>query len=164
MKTRSVPAGRVALTAAFAVLALALVPVALAGKPSSGGSGGGKGGGGGGHGGSTTTYSGSFVGTNPVMVADANGDGSPNYGDQITFSVTSNATYYFVALVCTQNGTIVEQQTNGFYVGWPWSKTYTLTSTMWAGGAASCTATLYSSLSDGSNRQNLAATTFAVGA
>jgi hypothetical protein len=98
------------------------------------------------------------------MVTDANGNGSPDYGDQITFNVSSNAPYYFVALVCTQNGTIVEQQTNGFYVGWPWSKTYTLTSTAWLGGAASCTATLYSSLSDGSNRQNLAALSFAVGA
>jgi hypothetical protein len=162
MKTRSVPAGRVALTAAFVVLALALVPAALAGKPSGGSAGGGKGGGG--HGGSTTTYSGSFVGTNPVLVTDANGNGSPDYGDQVTFNVTSNASYYFVALVCTQNGTTVEQQTNGFYVGWPWSKNYTLTSTAWSGGAASCTATLYASLSDGSNRQNLASVSFGVGA
>ena len=44
MKTRNMPAGRVALTAVLVVLAFALVPVALAkGKPGGGGTGGGGG-------------------------------------------------------------------------------------------------------------------------
>ena len=144
-----------------ALLALLVAPAALAGKPSGGG------GGGGGAGGCkhcAPSYTGSFVGTNPVMVSDANGNGAPNYGDQITFNVTSNATYYFVEMDCSQNGTMVERETNGFYPGWPWSKNYVLTSTGWSSGGASCTATLYSSLSDGSNRQNLATVSFQVGA
>lgn len=63
MKSRKMPAGRVALTAAFVVLALALVPVALAGKPSHGG-GGSNGGGGGG-----TGTSGSGCSISPGQVA-----------------------------------------------------------------------------------------------
>ncbi|HET6863762.1 MAG TPA: hypothetical protein VFH37_00985 [Candidatus Saccharimonadales bacterium] len=94
------------------------------------------------HKGGGTTYTGSFVGTNPILVTDNNGDGQLNYGDTITYNVTSNATYYYVAQVCTQNGTVVNRQTTGFYVGWPWSQDYKLNSTAWTGGAADCTATL----------------------
>jgi hypothetical protein len=151
------PTGAVLATAAL-VLSLALVPAAFAGK-----GGGGGGGAGGCHKGCGGTNTGSFVGTNPLMVTD-NGTAGLSYGDQVTFSVTSTATYYFVELDCSQSGTVVERETNGFYVGWPWSKNYTLSSTAWSGGAANCTATLYSSNSDGSNRQNLATESFSVGA
>ena len=66
MKTRSVPAGRVALTAASVVLALALVPVALAGKPSANSK---PGGGGGGGGGGTTGSTSSGCSVSPGLVA-----------------------------------------------------------------------------------------------
>lgn len=151
------PAGAL-LAALVLVVSLALVPAALAGKPTAGG-----GGGGGGHK-TTTSYTGSFVATNPIMVSDANGDNAPNFGDGITFNVTSNATYYSVELDCSQNGAVVFRQVVGFGLGWTWSQTYTLRSTMWTGGAANCTAVLYASNADGSNRQNLASLTFAVGA
>lgn len=153
---RPIPAGA-ALMALLLALALALAPAALAGKGSGGG-----GGGGGGHRG--TSYTGSFVGANPVLVTDANGNGAPNYGDQITFSVTSNATYYDVELDCSQSGAVVFQQIVGFGLGWAWSQTYTLKSGAWASGAASCTAVLFASNADGSNRQNLASRSFSVGA
>jgi len=144
MKTRSVPAGRVALTAAFVVLALALVPVALAGKPSSGGGGGG---GGGKHGGGGTTGGSSSLAV--VMVNDLNGNGAPNYGDTITFNVTTTATTQpFVEVTCSQNGTVVYSAWAGFYDGylWPGQRLMPLSSPSWTGGAASCKATLNTSL------------------
>jgi hypothetical protein len=138
------------------VLALTLVPAALAAR----GGGGGGGGGGGHHGAGTST--GTLSG--PVMVVDNNANGLPNYGDQITFNVSSNASYYFVELDCYQSSTLVYASTVGFYPGWPWSRTYTLQSNAWTGGAANCSARLYSSNSDGSNPQTLATTSFAVAA
>jgi hypothetical protein len=143
MKTRSVPAGRVALTAAFVVLALALVPVALAGKPSSGGGGGG----GGKHGGGGTTGGSSSLAV--VMVNDLNGNGAPNYGDTITFNVSTTATTQpYVEVTCSQNGTVVYSAWAGFYAGylWPGQQLMPLSSPSWTGGAASCTATLNTSL------------------
>jgi hypothetical protein len=137
------------------VLALALVPAALAAKT-------GGGGGGGGHHHSSATYTGTLSG--PVLVVDSNADGLVNYGDQITFNVTSNATYYFVELDCYQSGTLVYASTLGFYPAWPWSRTYLLASSGWTSGAANCNARLYSSLSDGSNQQTLATTSFDVAA
>src|SRR5262249_45915209 len=73
--------GRIALAAASLVLALALVPMALAGK--------GKPGGGGGGGGGTTTGGGSL---SLVMVTDQNGNGQPNWGDSVTFKISTTAT------------------------------------------------------------------------
>ena len=114
------------------VLALALVPVALAAK----GGGGNKPSGGGGGGGSLSL----------VMVNDQNGNGSPNWGDTITFSFSTAATSYpYVSLSCYQNGVLVASANAGFFAGypWPWTQNMTLKSTLWSGGAADCTATLY---------------------
>jgi hypothetical protein len=133
------------------VLALVLVPAAFAGKP-------GGGGGGGGHHTSGTTYTGSLTG--PVLLNST--DGLPHWGQQITFDVSSNAPYYFVELDCYQSTTLVYASSVGFYPGWPWSRTYTLQSSVWTGGAATCNARLYSSLSDGSNQKTLATMSFNV--
>jgi hypothetical protein len=95
-------------------------------------------GGGGGKGGS---YTGSL---SMVMVTDNNGDGLPNWNDQITFKVSSTAGYPMVNLSCHQGATSVDDQNVGFYPGWPWSQTYTLSHWYyWTSGAADCTATLY---------------------
>jgi hypothetical protein len=152
MKARKVPAGRVALTAAFVVLALALVPAALAGKGSGGGGGGGTKGGGGHTGGSGSSS------LSLVMVNDLNGNGLPNYGDTITFSVSTTATTQpYVEVTCSQNGTVVYSAWAGFYAGylWPGQQLMPLTSPSWTGGAASCVATL---------NTNLATLSFNVGA
>lgn len=78
-----------------------------------------------------------------VMVQDANADGQPNYGDTITFSVSTTATTQpYVQLDCSQNGTVVYQHQAGIYAGYPWSQDYILSSNYWTGGPASCTATL----------------------
>lgn len=136
---------RIVLAAAL-VLALALVPTSLAGK--------GKPGGGGKPGGSQT---GSFS-----LVLLESTDGYAHWGQQVTFEVTSTATYTFVDLDCYQNGTRVYHSGVGFYAGWPWSQNFTLSSGAWTGGAADCGARLYWTKADGSNPQTLATMTFPV--
>jgi hypothetical protein len=101
-----------------------------------------RGGGGGGHnkpGGGGTTG-----GLTVVMVADANGNGAPNWNDTITFSVTSGVTDPYVSVRCSQNGTVVYAADAGFYPGYPWpgAQNMPLYSPSWTGGAASCTTTL----------------------
>jgi hypothetical protein len=89
-------------------------------------------------------------------------DGTAHWGQHVTFNVTSSAAYYFVRLDCYQGGVWVYEQTNGFYVGWLWTRNFTLASTAWSSGAADCTALLYSTSADGSNFQSLATMSFHV--
>jgi hypothetical protein len=119
---------------------------------------GGKGGGGG-----KPSHSAPATGTFQLVLSEST-DGQAHWGQHITFDVTSNATYYFVGVACSQGGAVVYQQDIGFYPGWPWSQEFTLMSYAWTGGAADCSARLYSSLSDGSNQQTLATMTFPVAA
>jgi hypothetical protein len=119
-------------------LALALVPAALAAK-------GGNSGGGGHHGSGGT--SGGSSSLSLAMVTDSNGNGLPNWGDTVTFNVSTTASQYpYVSLVCYQNGTLVLSGSAGFYpsYAWPSERDFTLQSGAWTGGAASCTARLYS--------------------
>src|SRR5262245_41497779 len=105
--------------------------LATLGKPSGGGGGGKRGGGG-----TTTTGGGSF---SLVMVADANGDGAPNWGDSVTFNISTTATTEpNVSLTCSQNGAVVYGSVSGFYASypWPWTQIMNLYSTTWQSGAA----------------------------
>jgi hypothetical protein len=79
-----------------------------------------------------------------VMVDDANGDGSPNWNDTITFKVTTSAATPSVDVRCTQHGTLVYSASAGFYASYPWpgARNMPLYSPMWTGGAASCTAVI----------------------
>jgi len=125
---RNSNARRFIFAAGFAVLMLAVVPVALAGK--------GK------HGGSTTGGTSSLT---VKMVTDSNQNGLPNWGDTITFSVSTTATTEpHVNVSCTQNGVTVYGASTGYYASypWPWTQNMTLSSQSWAGGAAACTAVL----------------------
>lgn len=164
MVTRKSPAARmsetfarsrnIALPAAFLALALLLVPVALAAK---------SGGGGGRHGGGGTTSGGGSLSL--VMVTDLNGNGTPNWGDTVTFKVSTTATTQpNVSLTCSQNGTVVYGAVSGFYVGYPWPSTQymRLGSTNWSGGAASCVAQLY--YISGTSTVNLSSLSFTAGA
>jgi hypothetical protein len=124
MKSRKpTPAGAV-LTAAILAISLALVPAALAGKskPSGGG-------------GSSTI-------TGPVMVTDANGNGLPNFGDTVTFNVSTTATSQpYVNVLCYQNGVQVMNSWNGFFdQALNPTRNFGLYSPEWQSGAASCTA------------------------
>lgn len=142
---RKAPVARIALTAALLVLALALIPAALAGKGKPSGGGGSTGGG-------------SF---SLVMVNDVNGNGSPNWGDTVTFTVSTTMTNApYVSVSCTQNGTSVYGQSAGFFAGylWPSQRYFTLSSSYWTGGAANCTARLY--YSNGTKLATLATLSF----
>ena len=144
---------RTALTVSVALVMLAVAPVALAGKSP----GGGKHGGGGTSGGSSSL--------SVVMVADANQNGLPNWGDTIRFNVSTTATTEpHVNLTCSQNGVVVYGAATGYYASypWPWTQNMSLGSTSWTGGAANCTAVL--SAYSGTSVTTLATLTFSVAA
>jgi len=127
------PARPFVFAAAIAILALAIAPVALAGK----------GGGGGKHASGGTTAGSSTL--TVAMVADANQNGLPNWGDTITFNVSTTATTEpHVNVTCYQNGVTVYGAATGYYASypWPWTQNMALSSQSWTGGAASCTAVL----------------------
>jgi len=146
LKTPGSYRARLGLTAVLGLLALALVPAAQAnkgGKPAPGGGG-----------------SGSSLRLVPLAP-----DGVTNWGDQVTFEVTTSATTQpMVRLDCYQGGVKVYWASAGFYDGypWAWARNFTLKSTYWTGGAADCTATLY--LNDGRRYRDLASTSFHVAA
>jgi hypothetical protein len=117
---------RFALAAALSVAVLAFVPAAFAGK------GGGKPSGGGGS-------------LSLVILSSSSTDGLPHYGDTVTFNVVTTNTDPHVALKCYQNTTLVYSGDAGFFASypWPWERNMTLSSALWTGGGAKCTATLY---------------------
>jgi len=127
------------------LVALALVPAAFAAKGGNGNAG--------------------VKGSDPtlVMVNDVNGNGLPNYGDTVSFNVTTTAAYPALQLACYQNGALVFDQTAGFFPTYAGSKNFTLWDDRWAGGAADCTATLYTTSSSG-KQTTLATTGFHVDA
>ena len=125
---------RPSLLAALCIVALALVPAALAGK--GGGSAGGKGGGG------TTGGSGTISLAFP-LVKDVNGNGLPNFGDVVQFNVSTTATTQpYVHLKCSQNGVLVAEGWRGYFAGSLDYPYFGLNGGLWAGGAADCTAYL----------------------
>jgi hypothetical protein len=98
----------------------------------------------GGGGGSTSGGTGSSL--TLVMVQDLNGNGLPNWGDTVTFNISTTSTAaLYVALTCNQNGSLVYSTVAGFYptYPWPWTQHMTLSSQWWTGGAADCSAQLY---------------------
>jgi hypothetical protein len=102
-------------------------------------------------GGGTTDGSGSLT---LVMYTDNNGNGLPNYGDTVTFNVSTTATTKpIVKLACYQGGAVVASGSGDFFdspLG-SWTQFMTLSSRSWTSGAADCTATLgYTNLSNGS--------------
>jgi hypothetical protein len=114
---------RIALTiVTVGALVLAATP-AFAGKPGGSGS----------TGGSSISV---------VMVSDQNGDGAPNWSDELTFNVSTTAAKPYVNLRCYQAGTFVYDAWVGFYDGAWFGQTFTLSSSYWQGGAADCTARL----------------------
>jgi hypothetical protein len=152
MKIRKPTPAGAAIAAAVLVVSLALVPGALAGKPGSGGGGGG------------TTGGGTIA---LVMVNDANGNGAPNYGDTVTFAVSTTATTMpYVTVNCYQGGTLVYQASNGIFAI-SLNQNFVLgQTTAWQGGAATCTAYLqnWDSYSKHHSITNLASMNFSVGA
>ena len=141
---------RLALTSVFCVAVLALVPAALAGKPGGGGASGG-----GGH--NKPGSGGTGTGTFSLVLLDST---VPEWNHTITFNVSSTAPYPSVRVQCYQNGVEVYQKTNGFSSSWIWGTNYGLNGPAWTGGAANCTAVLFSANVDGSNPQTEATMSF----
>jgi hypothetical protein len=145
MKIRKpTPAGAV-LAGVVLVLSLGLVPAAFAGKgnrPSGGGS--------------------SSI-TGPVMVVDNNGNGLANWGDTVTFNMSTTATAQpYVHLVCSGNGIGYDSWKGVFAGSLDTNWNFVLSSGGWASGAGDCTATLGMYTKRGFNQ--LASTSFHVDA
>lgn len=73
-------------------------------------------------------------------------DGQAHYGQRVEFSVsTTQTTSPMVSLTCSQNGTLVFSQDTGYYSSypWPWTNVFTLSSSYWTGGSASCHSVLW---------------------
>jgi len=79
------------------------------------------------------------------LVVASGSDQVANWGDTVTFKVSTDAYQPHLDLVCTQGGTKVLGATTGYYDSyqWPWTQLMTLSTPAWTGGAADCTATLY---------------------
>jgi len=120
-------------TAAFfvptvlALLALVLVPATFAAKGGNAGASGKPGGG------DSVTLR---------MVTDQNGNTAPNWGDEITFDVSTTADKPYVNVRCYQGTAFVYDAWVGYYAGAWFGQTFTLSSSYWLGGAADCTARL----------------------
>jgi hypothetical protein len=140
---------RIAPCIALLVLAMALVPVALAGKGGTG-----KGGSGGG-----TTSGGTSSVTGPVMVVDLTGNSLPNWGDTVTFDISTTATAQpYVNLVCSGYNSWKGVFAGSLDTNW----NFVLSSGGWTSGANDCTATLGYYTKQGF--QKLASTSFHVDA
>jgi hypothetical protein len=118
-------------------LALVFVPAGLAAK-----GGGGTGGGGNKPGG------GSGTGTvKLVVVSSPYSDGLPHWGGQVTYTVSTTATTQpYVSTTCYQGSALVLGTSAGFFPSYPWqsAQVVPLQTQVWTGGAADCTAKLYS--------------------
>ena len=100
-----------------------------------------------------------------VLVTDVNGNLAANWGDSISYTVSTTATIYpYVSTQCTQGGVLVLSDSAGFFpsYAWPASRVITLSTARWTGGAASCTAKLYSM--DSGSQTILNSLSFSVGA
>ena len=145
MKIRKpTPAGAV-LAGVVLVLSLGLVPAAFAGKGHQAGSGG------------------SSSITGPVMVVDNNGNGLANWGDTVTFNMSTTATAQpYVHLVCSGNGIGYDSWKGVFAGSLDTNWNFVLASGGWTSGAGDCTATLGMYTKRGFNQ--LASTSFHVDA
>ena len=142
---------RVVQASLVAALAVGLMAgTVFAAKPSGGG--GGKPGGGG-----------STSGMTVQVVADANGNGAANWGDQVHFTLTTSNSRPVVSLSCTRGGSLVYADSRPYY--WPniWDDPgdFTLSSMSWTSGAADCRADAKGTTSNG-RTVTLASTSFHV--
>lgn len=90
-----------------------------------------------------------------VLVDDARVIG-PSWGDIVRFNVSTTATRAFISLECYQGSAWVLAAG-----GWPLDSEFTLAATSWPGGAADCTATLFTTI-DGRHTTTLATLSFSV--
>lgn len=77
------------------------------------------------------------------LVLVSSPDSVANWGETITFDVTSPVYKKWVHLTCTQGGSGVYTSSAGFFPEYPWTKNFILRSDAWTAGAADCSARLY---------------------
>jgi hypothetical protein len=87
---------------------------------------------------------------------------APAWNNDITFTVNTSATYPYVQVNCYQNGALVYSNSKGMFAAYPWGHDFVLSSYYWTGGAANCTAELYTSTKRGTT--TLASMSFGVSA
>jgi hypothetical protein len=85
-------------------------------------------------------------------------DGLAHYGQYITFNVSTTLASPYVDLQCFQNGVMVAEGWEGFFVGALSDRVFGLYSPQWLGGAADCTA--YLSYQTKRGWQRVASTSF----
>ena len=134
-RTRRVARRLLGATAEAGVISVLIVGLIASSALAAKGGGGAKPNGGGG----STTF------TGPVMVSDANGNGAPNYMDEITFNVSTNATTQpEVGLRCYQGSAFVEDAYVSYFNSWLSPTYFQLGSSYWDPTlAAGCTARLF---------------------
>lgn len=92
-------------------------------------------------GGGKATYSGTIA--LAALVEDANGNGTPNHGDVVTFNIATNHSAPYVELACYQAGTRVLLGRKGYFESsLDTNRNFGLASGQWTSGAADCTASL----------------------
>jgi hypothetical protein len=84
----------------------------------------------------------------------------PQWGQHVTFDVVTDASWANVEVDCAQNGAVVYKQINPYPFG---TMNFTLSGYWWTGGAADCSAALFTVGNNGS-RTTLATTSFHVAA
>lgn len=79
-----------------------------------------------------------------VMVSDDDGSGTPNWGEQVTFRVSTSYPYPVVSLTCSQGGGVVYGDSRPMYQPNAFNDPgiFTLSSLGWTGGPADCRAEL----------------------
>jgi len=80
------------------------------------------------------------------MTSDQNGNGSPNWGDVVRFTVSSSASHPWVNLNCSRDGTVIAVGWAGYFDGALGTGDFGLYSPQWVSGSADCVANLYSVL------------------
>jgi hypothetical protein len=81
--------------------------------------------------------------TTIALVVLSGGDSLPNWGENVTFNIsTTQTTQPWVHLVCSQNGSVVSENWEGMFAGSLDDGVIGLYSPQWTGGAADCTATV----------------------
>jgi hypothetical protein len=118
-----------------ALLVLTLVPASFAAK-----------GGGGSTGGKSTADSLTLIVPGSTTTGGAAAAAQPQWGQQVTFDVVTNASWSSVQVECAQNGAAIYRQSVPYPFG---SLMFTLSGYWWTGGAADCTATLSAPASSG---------------
>lgn len=109
---------------------------------------------------SKTSYTGSL---SLVIVGETNEPGVPNWNEKVKFNLSTNIDKPYVALECSQNGTVVANGREGYYSGTLDDGIFGLVSSGWSGGAADCTAKLqYYTPKGKTNYVTVAITTFHV--